>query len=86
MSSECFTLSTELNTVTNILNEGGLISIILACMMAITMLYSIYSDNKKPVGNIKRLTVTSNQIIGVNEEFKELEESQDNENALHVIK
>ena len=86
MSSECFTLSTELNSVTNILNEGSIISIALACLMALTILYSIYADNKKPVGNIKRLTVTSNQIIGVQEEFKELEESQDNENSIHAIK
>lgn len=80
MSSECFTLSTELPSVTNILNEGSIISIILASLLAITILFSIYLDNKKPTSTLTRVSYTSNQIIGVVEEFKELEEI-DNENS-----
>lgn len=80
MNLECFTLSTELSSVANILNEGSIICIILASLLALTILLSIYLDNKKPKTTLSRVSYTSNQIIGVAEEFKELEEV-DNENS-----
>lgn len=80
MQLECFTLSTELSSVANVFNEGSIICIILASLLAIVILLSIYLDNKKPKATLSRISYTSNQIIGVAEEFKELEEV-DNENS-----
>ena len=80
MVSECFRFTDELESADKIMNEGSILCIVLAFLMAIVIVYGLYADNKKVVSNLKRVpsaTQGNNNIFVAPEEFKEFDDSMD---------
>ena len=78
MVSECFRFTDEFEAADKIMNEGSILCIILACLMATLLLYGIYADGKKTVSNLKKVQGNqTNNIFVAAEEFKEFDDSID---------
>ena len=79
MASECFNLSDKIESVEKIINEGTIICIGIACLMALIIVYGIYADSKKPTSSLKIVSDVRNNVFVAPEEFKEFEDSVDQE-------
>jgi hypothetical protein len=81
MASECFTMFNSITSARSLFNEGSIICLVLASLLSLLILYSLYADNKKPVSNLKRVPGTQQNVFVSHEEFKEFEDSVDNDGS-----
>jgi hypothetical protein len=84
MASECFAISSRIESANQVMNEGSIVCIALACLMTMLVILGLYFDNKKPVSKLKKVPGTRNNIFVQAEESKEFEESIDNDGSKSV--